>query len=869
MSFFGKYKQIFSRRSLALSLIIFIIGVFLVAQPSSAQTLGWLEDKAVGLLGSLISVYIYLAGRLLLWIISKLIDIAQFNDFINQSAITHAWVIIRDVCNMFFVVLMLVIAISTMLNYQKYHYKTLLPKLVAAAILINFSRTIVGLIVDVSQVVMMTFVSGFAAAAGGNFIEALKINKIMAINPNVSYQEGLKMWQLVAAYILGAGIITLSAITVGMMLVMLLARIIALWILTALSPFAFMGMAFPGISKYTDRWWNEFFKYVTIGPVLAFFLWLAMTIVGTMPESLTRAPAEGEAGLVNVGISAIGDANVLMNYLIAIALLLAGVYAAKESGVAGGSLGMQAVNWAKQKGTGALKGVAAWTAKKPFQAIGAGLGAIDAKWNLREKGYRLLARVPGLTKFGVLRAADVKARQQQAAEKEVKKLQFASPETWAMAGKIVAWTPAQKALKREAEKLMLPSEEHWGKRQKEEEQKWLETEAKNRGLTKLGLADVKGLIAADPKVVETAKMEAKSKLQKEMAQMVTDVIVLGQATGDRSVFGVAREAVEANPDLINNDFIKHEAEKTKNEMAIKFAQNNTLEAVVARSKPEKLQGLRLDQITDQILAATNDEQRRAMKKVKTSEPIVVNWEMNTAQGRGPSFIVNLINKGKGKVDSPTQEQLKNKDFALEFAKSLNPDKFALFLRECSNEKKEAFREPVTTINRDDYKYEDPDTKKTRYNDNLRRYMERAVVAGAKFEDVYEYNTDTKVFSDVGLNTFEESLTNKDNTEKAQMILEIKEGMITDNGYDNELAKNIVANTDTTTLEAMLRTAGRDAKKLGTIKVIVDAIYKPVAQSLADKDKLKELKDYLRGTPALRKWAPPPPPSPPRRRAGFV
>jgi len=45
------------------------------------------------------------------------------------------------------------------------------------ALLVNFSRTIAGIFIDISQLIMLTFVNGFAQAAGGNFVEALGITK--------------------------------------------------------------------------------------------------------------------------------------------------------------------------------------------------------------------------------------------------------------------------------------------------------------------------------------------------------------------------------------------------------------------------------------------------------------------------------------------------------------------------------------------------------------------------------------------------------------------------------------------------------------------------------------------------------------------
>ena len=81
-------------------------------------------------------------GQILILLMRVLVSIAEFNNFINAQPIVLGWTIVRDVCNMFFVVIMLVIAFATVLRIENYSYKKLLPKLVIMAILINFSKMI-------------------------------------------------------------------------------------------------------------------------------------------------------------------------------------------------------------------------------------------------------------------------------------------------------------------------------------------------------------------------------------------------------------------------------------------------------------------------------------------------------------------------------------------------------------------------------------------------------------------------------------------------------------------------------------------------------------------------------------------------------
>jgi hypothetical protein len=85
--------------------------------------------------------------------------VLSYQNFIGSEAVIQGWVIVRDLSNMFFVVILLVIAFATILHIENYNYKKWLPKLILMAVLINFSKTICGLLIDVAQIVMLTLLT--------------------------------------------------------------------------------------------------------------------------------------------------------------------------------------------------------------------------------------------------------------------------------------------------------------------------------------------------------------------------------------------------------------------------------------------------------------------------------------------------------------------------------------------------------------------------------------------------------------------------------------------------------------------------------------------------------------------------------------
>ena len=128
-------------------------------------------------------------GIILIFLFQILISLAQYNSFISSPAVTTGWVIVRDICNMFFILILLVIAFATILRLEGYNWKKDLPRLLIYAVLINFSRTICGLIIDFSQVIMLTFVNAFAQNGANNLTYIFQVDKYSSLN-NVASGTG-------------------------------------------------------------------------------------------------------------------------------------------------------------------------------------------------------------------------------------------------------------------------------------------------------------------------------------------------------------------------------------------------------------------------------------------------------------------------------------------------------------------------------------------------------------------------------------------------------------------------------------------------------------------------------------------------------
>lgn len=154
------FKKLIKHKSIFFTILpIFLLaGLFLIF-PHSTNAVGWFDgsiELVLQIPAWIIFWIVKLLAGVLIVVIQILITVSTYNGFIDAPAVTQGWVIIRDLSNMFFIIVLLIIAISTILGIETYNYKKLLPKLILMAILINFSKMICGILIDVSQIMMMT-----------------------------------------------------------------------------------------------------------------------------------------------------------------------------------------------------------------------------------------------------------------------------------------------------------------------------------------------------------------------------------------------------------------------------------------------------------------------------------------------------------------------------------------------------------------------------------------------------------------------------------------------------------------------------------------------------------------------------------------
>ena len=198
----------------------------------------------------------------------------------QNSGIYLAWVIMRNISNVAFIVAFLVIIYSqlTSVGISNYGVKKMIPRLVIAAVLVNLSFTICAILLDLSNIAGYAFQDAFMgikntiSTVGENTgVGWTRSEVIMLILSNGAFAAG-------AAYTISLGSellpLALSAVVgIGLVLLLVLlimaARQALIVILIIISPLAFVCYLLPGTEKWFKKWKDLFLTMLVFFPAFS------------------------------------------------------------------------------------------------------------------------------------------------------------------------------------------------------------------------------------------------------------------------------------------------------------------------------------------------------------------------------------------------------------------------------------------------------------------------------------------------------------------------------------------------------------------------------------------------------------------------
>lgn len=332
-------------------------------------------------------------GWILMLITTVMLKIATYNNFLREGMVQSGWRIVRDICNNFFIILLLITAISTMLRQGEFKdWRSMLPKILVAAVVINFSLLMCGILIDVSQIFTLTFASPLNSITGYNVILAamgipsgMQLSKLLSAKENsLETTSRVDPIDLIAALFYAIVTTFVTIVVIIAVTVILAYRIVWLWFLIILSPLPILLQIFKKGANYASQWWSEFTKYLIVGPVVMFFLYLSFMAMGQMDNTgyggnssnilnVDTGKWEGEATIGNnsnvtvtagsdtVSLSNAASPNGLINFLIIVGLMVGSLIMAQKMGVGGSKFAGQSLGWLQKQGkrftVGAAKGV--------------------------------------------------------------------------------------------------------------------------------------------------------------------------------------------------------------------------------------------------------------------------------------------------------------------------------------------------------------------------------------------------------------------------------------------------------------------------------------------------------------------------------
>lgn len=304
-------------------------------------------DTIMVLLAALFNAIASGVGWMIITLIKViLIPILNYDGFSTSRIITLGWSLVRDVVNMFVVIILLVIAVLTIVGSPRANWEQQIPRLFIYVIAVNFSRTICGLLLDLGNVIMFQFVNAILDVGAGNFAQLLRLNVSGSFSDLNG--EATKAFQLLASAYLQLALLLAILAVIGIMVLVFLYRIVVLWVLIIMSPAAFFLGGIKDVlgqagSAYSE-WWKKFSSAIILGPMLTFFLWLALAAASTgdivSSENFPVGEVETTAGLLLKAF----DMSQITGLLLGLVLLVVGMQQAAGAAGALGGVAAQFIN---------------------------------------------------------------------------------------------------------------------------------------------------------------------------------------------------------------------------------------------------------------------------------------------------------------------------------------------------------------------------------------------------------------------------------------------------------------------------------------------------------------------------------------------
>jgi hypothetical protein len=308
------------------------------------------------------------------------IGVYGISDIVNaepseSNPIKQTWEIFRNIANIGIIFALLFIAIKTILQDNSYSAKSLLGKVVIAALLMNFSFFFGALVVDVSNEMSLTIYEKIGQKVGqsedggiqlGSYyfektgIAAISstIQKEIDPNSNKYFEQTLKNifipghsivagWKgmedftqktlvLTIGFLMGTIVNLILACVLFLGAFMIIGRLVAILILLVIAPIAFASNILPNTQKISKDWWGSIVGQSFFLPAFLLFIYVGVQITDKITDKNTGFISKLNTGGETVGVTNFTEmitkiiAPVSFQFALVMGLFIAAVIVAKK-----------------------------------------------------------------------------------------------------------------------------------------------------------------------------------------------------------------------------------------------------------------------------------------------------------------------------------------------------------------------------------------------------------------------------------------------------------------------------------------------------------------------------------------------------------
>lgn len=204
----------------------------------------------------------------------------------QNSALFRAWSYMRNIANVAFVIVFLIVIYSQLTNFgvSNYGLKKLLPRLIVAAILVNLSYYICAIAIDASNIlgyslqdVFIWIRNGLVGTTGNSWDAGnwSSVTGFILSGGTAVAAGGLALgFTLINYGVVGSLFLLLPSLVSGLMAVIVALVIIAgrqalITILAIISPLAFVAYLLPNTEKLFEKWKSTFLTLLVLFPAFS------------------------------------------------------------------------------------------------------------------------------------------------------------------------------------------------------------------------------------------------------------------------------------------------------------------------------------------------------------------------------------------------------------------------------------------------------------------------------------------------------------------------------------------------------------------------------------------------------------------------